>query len=90
MTFKFPTARSERPKLHDFVGPYLNPPDKVVVLCVEEKSQVRQESADHAVLHASLGVLAEHDEDLLRHHHPQAIRSATAASTSVKGSHKAR
>jgi hypothetical protein len=28
-------------KVHDIVGPYLNPPDKAVVLCGVETSQVQ-------------------------------------------------
>src|SRR4030043_1981483 len=40
-TFKLSTDKHFEEKLTDVVGVYLNPPDKAVVLCVDEKSQVR-------------------------------------------------
>ena len=40
-TFKFSTDPELEAKLRDIVGLYLNPPDKAVVLCVDEKSQVQ-------------------------------------------------
>jgi transposase len=40
-TFKLSTDRRFVEKLTDVVGVYLNPPDKALVLCVDEKSQVQ-------------------------------------------------
>ena len=40
-TFKLSTDKRFVEKLTDVVGVYLNPPDKAVVLCVDEKSQVQ-------------------------------------------------
>jgi transposase len=40
-TFKFSTDPELEAKLRDVVGLYLHPPDKAVVLCVDEKSQVQ-------------------------------------------------
>ena len=40
-TFKFSTDPELEAKVRDVVGLYLNPPDKAVVLCVDEKSQVQ-------------------------------------------------
>jgi hypothetical protein len=40
-TFKFSTDPELDAKIRDVVGLYLNPPDKAVVLCVDEKSQVQ-------------------------------------------------
>jgi len=40
-TFKLSTDPHFREKLTDVVGVYLNPPDKAVVLCVDEKSQIQ-------------------------------------------------
>jgi transposase len=40
-TFKLSTDRQFLEKLTDVVGLYLNPPDKAVVLCVDEKSQIQ-------------------------------------------------
>ena len=40
-TFKFSTDPELEAKIRDVVGLYLNPPDKAVVLCVDEKSQIQ-------------------------------------------------
>jgi transposase len=39
--FKLSTDRNFTEKLTDVVGLYLNPPDKAIVLCVDEKSQIQ-------------------------------------------------
>ena len=39
--FKLSTDPHFTEKLTDVVGLYLNPPDKAVVLCVDEKSQIQ-------------------------------------------------
>ncbi len=40
-TFKLSTDPRFKEKLTDVVGLYLNPPDKAIVLCVDEKSQIQ-------------------------------------------------
>jgi transposase len=40
-TFKLSTDKRFEEKLVDVVGLYLNPPDKAVVLCMDEKSQIQ-------------------------------------------------
>ncbi len=40
-TFKLSTDKKFVEKLTDVVGLYMNPPDKAVVLCVDEKSQIQ-------------------------------------------------
>jgi transposase len=40
-TFKLSRDKHFVEKLHDIVGLYLNPPDKSLVLCVDEKSQIQ-------------------------------------------------
>src|SRR3954453_5420502 len=40
-TFKFSTDPELEAKVRDVVGLYLNPPQKAVVLCVDEKSQIQ-------------------------------------------------
>ena len=40
-TFKVSRDRNFAAKLEDIVGLYLNPPDKALVLCVDEKSQIQ-------------------------------------------------
>jgi hypothetical protein len=38
-TFKFSTDPELEAKIRDIVGLYLNPPDKAIVLCIDEKSR---------------------------------------------------
>jgi transposase len=40
-TFKLSRDKQFMEKLHDIVGLYVNPPDKAIVLCVDEKSQIQ-------------------------------------------------
>ena len=40
-TFKVSRDKHFVEKLYDVVGLYLNPPDKSLVLCVDEKSQIQ-------------------------------------------------
>ena len=40
-TFKFSTDPELEAKVRDVVGLYLDPPDKAVVLCLDEKSQIQ-------------------------------------------------
>jgi len=40
-TFKLSGDKRFVEKLYDVVGLYLNPPDKAMVLCVDEKSQIQ-------------------------------------------------
>jgi transposase len=47
-TFKFSTDPQLEAKVRDVVGLYLNPPDKAIVLCVDEKSRAPR-GADEAV-----------------------------------------
>lgn len=47
-TFKFFTDRELEAKIRDVVGLYLNPPDKAIVLYVDEKSQISGVGPDRA------------------------------------------
>ena len=40
-TFKVSRDKNFAAKVEDGVGLYLNPPDKALVLCVDEKSQIQ-------------------------------------------------
>ena len=40
-TFKLSRDKKFLEKLYDVVGLYLNPPDKSIVFCVDEKSQIQ-------------------------------------------------
>ncbi len=51
----------------DVVGLYLNPPDKALVLCVDEKSQVQALDRTQPVLPMELGYVEEVTHDYYRH-----------------------
>ena len=54
-------------KVRDIVGLYLNPPDKAVVLCVEEKSQIQALERSQPMLPIGLGYVEGVTHDSLRH-----------------------
>jgi transposase len=54
-------------KVRDIVGLYLNPPDKALVLCVDEKSQVQALERTQPVLPMGLGYLEGVTHDYYRH-----------------------
>jgi len=49
-TFKFSTDPQLEAKVRDVVGLYLNPPEKAIVLCVDEKSQIQALDRTAAIL----------------------------------------
>ena len=51
-TFKLSADPFFIEKVRDVVGLYLNPPDRALVLCVDEKSQIRVGSHPSAIAHA--------------------------------------
>jgi transposase len=62
-TFKFPTNPALEAKIRDVVGLYLDPPEKAVVLCVDEKSQIQalDRTAPILPLRPGLAEKATHD-----------------------------
>ena len=66
-TFKFSTDPELEAKLRDVVGLYLNPPDKAVVLCVDEKSQVQALERTAPVLPLRPGTPEKQTHDYVRH-----------------------
>ncbi len=54
-------------KVRDIVGLYLNPPERAVVLCVDEKSQVQALERTQAILPLAPGVPARQTHDYRRH-----------------------
>ncbi len=54
-------------KVRDIVGLYLNPPDKAIVLCVDEKSQVQALNRTQPILPLGPGVPARQSHDYERH-----------------------
>lgn len=66
---KFKFSRDQRffEKLYDIVGFYLNPPDKAIVLCVDEKSQIQAFERTQPVLPLRPGIPARQTHDYMRH-----------------------
>ena len=54
-------------KLRDIVGLYLHPPDKALVLCVDEKSQIQALERTQPVLPIGLGYVEGVTHDYVRH-----------------------
>jgi transposase len=54
-------------KVRDIVGLYLNPPDKAVVLCVDEKSQIQALERTQPLLPMGLGYLEGVTHNYIRH-----------------------
>jgi transposase len=66
-TFKFSTDPQLEAKVRDVTGLYLNPPDKAVVLCVDEKSQVQALERTRPVLPLRPGIPEKRTHDYRRH-----------------------
>jgi transposase len=65
-TFKFSTDPELDAKIRDIVGLYLNPPEKAVVLCVDEKSQVQALDRTAPILPIMPGVPERQTHDYIR------------------------
>jgi putative transposase len=66
-SFKLSTDPFFVEKLRDIVGLYLDPPDKALVLCVDEKSQVQALERTQPMLPMGLGYLEGLTHDYKRH-----------------------
>ena len=66
-SFKLSTDPFFVEKVRDIVGLYLNPPDKALVLCVDEKSQVQALERTQPVLPMGLGYVEGVTHDYFRH-----------------------
>jgi transposase len=66
-TFKFSTDPELEAKVRDVVGLYLHPPDKAVVLCVDEKSQIQALDRTAPILPLRPGLPASATHDYVRH-----------------------
>jgi len=65
--FKFSTDPQFVEKVRDIVGLYLNPPDRAVVVCLDEKSQVQALNRTQPILPLAPGVPARQSHDYERH-----------------------
>jgi transposase len=66
-TFKFSTDPELEAKIRDVVGLYLNPPDKAVVVCVDEKTQVQALDRTAPILPMRPGLPEKATSDYVRH-----------------------
>jgi transposase len=66
-TFKFSTDPELEAKIRDVVGLYLNPPDKAIVLCLDEKSQIQALDRTAPVLPIRPGIPEKQTHDYVRH-----------------------
>jgi transposase len=66
-TFKLSTDPFFVEKLRDVVGLYLDPPDKALVLCVDEKSQVQALERTQPLLPMGFGYVEGVTHDYVRH-----------------------
>jgi putative transposase len=65
--FKLSTDPFFVEKVRDIVGLYLNPPDKAMVLCVDEKSQIQALDRTQPLLPIGLGYVEGVTHDYIRH-----------------------
>src|SRR6266542_1473045 len=66
-TFKFSTDPALEAKVRDVVGLYLDPPEKAVVLCVDEKSQIQALDRTAPILPLRPGLPEKRSHDYVRH-----------------------
>jgi transposase len=66
-TFKFSTDPQLEAKIRDVVALYLNPPDKAVVVCIDEKSQIQALNRTAPILPLRPGLPEKATHDYVRH-----------------------
>jgi len=66
-TFKFSTDPELDAKVRDVVGLYLNPPDRAVVVCIDEKSQIQALDRTAPILPIRPGLPEKATHDYVRH-----------------------
>jgi transposase len=66
-SFKFSSDPEFAPKVRDIVGLYMNPPDKAIVLSVDEKSQIQALDRTQPILPLRPGLPERQTHDYQRH-----------------------
>ncbi len=66
-SFKFSTDPELVAKIRDVVGLYLNPPERAIVLCVDEKSQIQALERTQPILPIRSGLPERATHDYVRH-----------------------
>lgn len=82
-SFKLSTDPLFVDKVRDIVGLYLNPPDKALVLCVDEKSQIQALERTQPLLPMGLGYVEGVTHDYYRHGTTTLFAALNAANGSV-------
>lgn len=82
-SFKLSTDPKFVEKVRDIVGLYLNPPDKALVLCVDEKSQIQALERSQPILPMGLGYVEGVTHDYYRHGTTTLFAALNAASGNV-------
>ena len=77
-------------KVRDIVGLYPNPPDKALVLCVDEKSQIQAIERSQPAMPAGLGEVEGIAHDYFRHGTTPLFAAPDVASGAIIGQCKAR
>jgi transposase len=89
-SFKLSTDPFFVEKVRDIVGLYLNPPEKALVLCVDEKSQIQAIERSQPTIPAGLGEVEGIAHDYFRHGTTTLFAALDVASGEVIGQCKAR
>jgi putative transposase len=88
--FKLSTDPFFVEKVRDIVGLYLNPPDKAIVLCVDEKSQIQALDRTQPLLPLGLGYAEGVSHDYVRHGTTTLFAALDIATGTVLGQCKRR
>ena len=89
-TFKFSRDPQFVNKLRDVVGLYLNPPEKALVLCVDEKSQMQALDRTQPTLPLRPGVPERQTHDYKRHGTTTLFAAFEVATGKVQAAHMKR
>jgi transposase len=89
-TFKLSEDPDFVRKLRDVVGLYMNPPDKALVLCVDEKSQIQALDRTQPALPMRPGIPERQTHDYVRHGTTTLFAALNILDGKVIGSCKAR
>lgn len=84
-TFKFSKDPQFATKMADVVGLYLNPPEKALVLCVDEKSQIQALNRTQPLLPLRPGLPARMTHDYKRNGTTSLFAALEVASGKVHG-----
>jgi transposase len=84
-SFKLSTDPQLVEKVRDIVGLYLNPPDRALVLCADEKSQIQALDRTQPVLPMRPGQAERRTHDYRRHGTPSLFAALDVASGRVIG-----